>query len=130
MKNFTTQATRSAGFLMLLTLILYTVVVAAPPSSTARVVEGATVLVTNNSSRAIRYLYFSPTDSESWSENQLTDASLAPGQAVSITSDSCPGAEIKVIGEDMDGCFVSVVVSCSGNASWTITNEAVPNCGY
>ncbi len=128
MKNFNSQATRVASYFMMLAVVLCALV-AAPMLSKARSVEGVSIIVTNNSSRSMRFVYVSPTDSEMWSENRLGDENLTPGHSVTLSNVSCTGSDIKVIGEDMDGCFVSGVVSCANNTTWTITNDAVPNCG-
>jgi hypothetical protein len=86
------------------------------------------ITVTNNSNRQIVYLYLSPVGQDSWGPDQLNNASLGNGQSVTLSNVSCSEAEIKVIGEDSDGCFVSAVVSCS-DGQWTITNETAADCG-
>ena len=101
---------------------------AMPLLSSARP-HAAGITVTNNSSREILYIYFSPVEQENWGPDQLNNSSLQSGQSVTLTNASCSGAEIKVIAEDRDGCFVSAVVSCAGDAQWTITNETPADCG-
>lgn len=87
------------------------------------------ITVVNNSSREIRFLYLSSVNDENWGPDQLNNASLNNGQSVTLSNVSCGGADIKVIAEDRDGCFLSSVVSCSGNAQWTITNDTPADCG-
>ena len=36
---------------------------------------------------------------------------------------------IRVIAEDEDGCFLSIVVNCDDSATWTITNGSARDCG-
>lgn len=130
MKHFTTQ-TRRVTCISLFMVLVCGALVGAPLFSTAHsrtTTDGATIVVTNDTSRSMKFLYTSPTDNDTWTPNQL-DQSLSPGQSLTISVDSCSGAEIKVIAEDGDGCFVSAVVACAANSTWTITNDAVPNCG-
>jgi hypothetical protein len=101
---------------------------AAPLLSSAHS-STAGITVVNNSSREIRHIYLSPTDQENWGPDQLNNAVLSNGQSVTISNSSCSGAEIKVIGEDKDGCFLSSVVSCTSDTTWTITNDSVADCG-
>ena len=86
------------------------------------------ITVTNNSNRQIIYLYLSPVEQDNWGPDQLNNASLGNGQSVTLSNVSCSGSQIKVIGEDSDGCFVSAIVSC-GDGQWTITNETPADCG-
>jgi hypothetical protein len=52
----------------------------------------------------------------------------AGGGSVTINA-NCGGGSIKVIAEDHQGCFLYQVVVCNESATWTITNDAVPDCG-
>src|SRR4051812_1475489 len=91
--------------------------------------QAASITVVNNSNWEIRYLYLSPADSDNWGGDQMNGSTLTPGASVTLSNVQCPGAEIKVVSEDMDGCFISKVLACSEGAQWTITNDARPNCG-
>jgi hypothetical protein len=113
--------------LVILAAIVCALVAGSSPSSAYSNVTGITVV--NNSSREIRYLYLSPVDQDNWGPDQLNSASLNNGQSVTLSNVSCDGAEIKIIGEDRDGCFLSGVVSCGGDAQWTITNNTPADCG-
>jgi hypothetical protein len=113
---------------MVILLLVVCALVAMPLLSSARP-SAAGITVTNNSGRVIRYLYLSSVEQDNWGSDQLNNASLSYGQSVTLNNVDCSGAEIKVIGEDSDGCFVSSVVSCSGSAQWTITNETPADCG-
>ena len=87
------------------------------------------ITIVNNSSREIRHVYFSAPDQNNWSPDQLgSSVIVANGGSVAINA-SCEGASIKVIAEDQDGCFVYKVVTCSENATWTITNNDSRDCG-
>ena len=85
--------------------------------------------IVNNSNREIRHLYLSHVDADDWSGNQLGDAVISPGQSFTVSNLSCDAQQIKVIGEDQDGCFLSTVVACGGDAAWTITNDTARDCG-
>jgi len=86
------------------------------------------VNIVNNSSREIRNVYLSHVNADDWSPNQLGELTIAAGQSFNL-SVSCDQQQVKVIGEDQDGCFVSTVVSCGQNATWTITNDTARDCG-
>ena len=86
------------------------------------------VNVVNNSSRTIRYVYFSRVDVDDWTGDQLGGNGISPGASASVNF-SCDQQQIKVIGEDQDGCFLSTVVACGANATWTITNNSAADCG-
>ncbi len=93
----------------------------------ARTRPAAGITVVNNSTREIRHLYLSPTDQDAWGADQLNDSVIHTGESATISA-SCNGG-IKVIAEDADGCFMSTVVSCDDNATWTITNDTPADCG-
>jgi len=104
-------------------LALAALVSARTPTTTA-------VNIVNNSSREIRNVYLSHVNADDWSGNQLGNgATIAPGQSFSLSNVACDQQQVKVIGEDQDGCFVSTVVDCGGNATWTITNNTATDCG-
>ena len=89
------------------------------------------VNIVNNSSREVRNVYLSHVDVDDWGPNQLGDgATIAPGQSYNLSNVACDQQQVKVIGEDQDGCFVSVVVSCGSSPTWTITNDTARDCGY
>lgn len=89
----------------------------------------ASIRVVNNSNRVIRNLFLSHVDLDDWSANQLTDnASISAGQSFTIANAACDQAQVKVIAEDQDGCFLTAVVDC-GDATWTITNQTAADCG-
>jgi hypothetical protein len=87
------------------------------------------VNIVNNSSKEIRNVYLSPVNSDDWSGNQLGDAIISPGHSFTLSNVACDQQQVKVIGEDQDGCFVSTVVSCGDSATWAITNDTTRDCG-
>ena len=87
------------------------------------------VNIVNNSNKEIRNVYLSHVNVDDWGNNQLGDAIISPGQSFTLNSVACDQQQVKVVGEDQDGCFVSTVVTCGDNATWTITNDSVRDCG-
>jgi hypothetical protein len=88
------------------------------------------ITIVNNSSREVRHLYLAAPDSNNWGSDQLVNSVIAPnGGSFTISNVSCGGSSIKVIAEDQDGCFSYQVVSCSENATWTITSGTTRDCG-
>jgi hypothetical protein len=92
---------------------------AQPPS--------AAITIVNNSTREIRSVYLSP-DQTNWGPDQLGSSVIAAGGGSATINANCSGS-VKVIAEDHEGCFFYTVVSCEGDSTWTISNEAVPDCG-
>ncbi len=88
-----------------------------------------TLTIVNNSNREIRHLYFSPTAQDNWGPDQLNSSIIVPGGSFTVNNVSCSASGTKAIAEDQNGCFVYQVLECGGNASWTITNDAAPDCG-
>ncbi len=88
------------------------------------------VNIVNNSSRAIRNVYLSHVNVDDWGDNQLGENStIAPGQSVNLANVACDQGQVKVIGEDQDGCFVSTVTTCGNSATWTLTDDTARDCG-
>jgi hypothetical protein len=103
--------------------------VCAPMLSRAHVSTTAITIV-NNSSREIRHVYLSPPDQNNWGPDQLVNSVIpAGGGSFTISNVSCSSSTIKVIAEDQDGCFLYQVVTCSENATWTITTSTARDCG-
>jgi hypothetical protein len=105
----------------LLTLAALPLVSRAQPSTSVNIV--------NNSSRGIRNIYLSHVDVDDWGNNQLGNTTISPGQSFNLSNVACDQQQVKVIGEDQDGCFLSTVVACGDNATWTITNDTARDCG-
>ncbi len=113
---------------LIIVCIALSVLAALPLISSARSANSTAVNIVNNSSRQIRNVYLSRVDVDDWGANQLSSA-IAPGQSVTISNFSCDAQQIKVIGEDQDGCFLSAVVACGTSSTWTITNDTAADCG-
>jgi hypothetical protein len=109
-------------------VILFGIFACVPLLSNAHVSTTAITIV-NNSSRAIRHVYLSPPEQSNWGPDQLGSSVIAAGGGSVTISATCNGANIKVIAEDQNGCFLYQVVACSNSVTWTITNDAVPDCG-
>ena len=88
------------------------------------------VSIVNDSSKEIRNVYLSHVNADDWGDNQLSNGSIAPGQSYNLSNIACDQQQVKVIGEDQDGCFASTVVTCGEAATWTITNSTARDCGY
>ena len=96
---------------------------------TARTRSTISITINNNSQREIRHLYLAPGDPNNWGPDQLGNSRISPGGTFTLNNVSCNGASIRVIAEDQNGCFLYTNVSCSDNATWTITDSATPDCG-
>ena len=129
MKSLLINRRRDRAYHLLILMVVICAFVAVPLLSSAHSSSASNITVSNNSSREIHFLYLSPVDQDNWGPDQLNNASLNNGQSVTLTNVSCSAADIKVIAEDKDGCFLSGVVSCGGNAQWTITDQTTADCG-
>lgn len=87
------------------------------------------ITVVNNSHWEIHHLYLSPVEQDNWGPDQLNETILRTGDSFALHNVSCSGGQIKVISEDQGGCFLSVVVACATDATWTIADNATPDCG-
>lgn len=126
MKTFNTG--RKAAFVLALVALSLIMLGSVTGLSRARTTTiGITVV--NNTSGDIRHLFLSPPDSSNWSPDQLNDSAIAPSHSFTASGVSCDQANIRVIAEDQNGCFIYQVVSCSSDTSWTITNDAARDCG-
>jgi hypothetical protein len=90
---------------------------------------GTSITITNNSSRDIRHVFLSAANQDNWGSDQLNGSIPPGGGSVTLSNVSCSGAGVKVIAEDQNGCFLYQVETCDNDATWTITNDAVPDCG-
>lgn len=109
-------------------VILFGVLACLPFLSSAH--SAATrITITNNSSLEIRHVYVSATNQDNWSADQLNGSIPPGGGSFTLDNVSCAGNGVKVITEDQNGCFLYQVVACNDNVTWTITNDAVPDCG-
>jgi hypothetical protein len=85
--------------------------------------QTTTITVVNNSNWMITHLFVD------WGADHLDGATLSPGGSFTISGVSCSGGTVKVISEDVDGCFLAKVTECTDNVVWTITSNLTPNCG-
>ena len=106
---------------------IFSALVVLPLLSSAQ--PANSINIVNNSNRVIRYVYLSHANADDWSADQLGGNGISPGQSSTVSNFSCDQQQIKVIGEDQEGCFVSTVVACGGNATWTITSDTAADCG-
>ncbi len=120
------HVSRSLGRLIIF-CIAFAALAAVPLLSSAQPLTSVTIV--NNSSRTIVHIYLSHVGADDWSGNQLGDSVIAHGQSLALSDVACDQQQVKVVGEDQDGCFVSTVVTCGDNATWTITNDSVRDCG-
>jgi hypothetical protein len=113
-----------------LVVILIGIVAAAPMLSGAHAPAATNITVVNNSSREIRHLYLSPVNQDNWGPDQLSGSMIGSGGgSYTLSNISCGQTNIKVITEDQNGCFLYQVVACGQSSTWTITNDATPDCG-
>jgi len=88
----------------------------------------SSVSIVNNSSRPIEHVYFSHVGADDWSGNVL-ESEIGSGQSSTISNFSCDAEQMRVIGEDVDGCFLYSTVTCGSSTTWTITNSTARDCG-
>ena len=109
-------------------VILCIAVFALTALSSARTAT-TSVNIVNNSNKEIRNVYLSHVNVDDWGANQLGNSTIPPGQSFSLNNVACDQQQVKVIGEDQDGCFLSTIVNCGDSATWTITDGTPRNCG-
>ena len=112
----------------LVTLCVVLFAFASLPLFTGARAATPSIRIVNNSNRTIRNVYLSHVNADDWGANQLGDAPISPGQSFTITGFTWDQQQLKVIGEDQDGCFLSSVVAYDDNVTWTITNDTPAEC--
>jgi hypothetical protein len=106
----------------LLILAALPLVSGAQPSTSVNIV--------NNSNKVIRNVYLSHVNVDDWSGDQLSEGqTIGPGQSFTLNNVACDQQQVKVIGEDQDGCFLSTIVNRGDSVTWTITNDTSRDCG-
>ena len=88
-----------------------------------------TVTIVNSSSRDINHVDLSLDGADDWGPDQLSGAAIGNGGSYTLNNISCGASGVKVITEDQNGCFLYNTVTCETTATWTITDEATPDCG-
>jgi len=127
--NFTAILNPNRGFrLLMAVVVLCTLSSISLLAGAPKAAPTTTITIVNNSHWQIRHLYLSPADNDNWGPDQLGEAGIAPGQTVTLNV-SWDQPSVKLVSEDADGCFLSNTVAATGNITWTITNDASPNCG-
>ena len=122
MKSILTRRTICCG--IILSIFLF----AVAALSIARTLT-TSVNIVNNSSRTISHVYLSHVGTDDWTGNQIGESAIASGQSYNMTNVACDQRQVRVIAEDQDGCFLSTVVDCGDNATWTVTNDTTRDCG-
>jgi hypothetical protein len=107
---------------LLLTVAALPLVYAARP-------QMATLTVVNNSNRTIRHLYLSHVGLDDWTADKLNNSVISPGQSATINDFSWDQQQVKLVGEDQEGCFLTGVIASDNNPTWTITSETAVDCG-
>jgi hypothetical protein len=109
-------------FLALMAVACVPLVSSARPLTTS-------ITIVNNSNRTIRNVYLSHVGADDWGDNQLGNGTISAGGSFTISNLNWDQAQVKVIAEDQDGCFLSSVVNATANSTWTITNNTSADCG-
>lgn len=113
----------------LISICVMLVVIACMPLLASGRVMATSLTIVNNSSRDIRNVYLSHVDADDWSDNLLGDAIIAAGHTNNLNISGCDGQQMKVIGEDSEGCFVTLVINCGSSSTWTIVDDTARDCG-
>jgi hypothetical protein len=118
---------RNRRGLIIICVVLFTL--ASLPILSSAKPPTTSINIVNNSTWEIRHLYLSPVDNDNWGPDQINNSVIAPGASFDLSNVACDQGSIKVVTEDQDGCFLYKTVSCGASATWTITNDASPDCG-
>ena len=113
-------------------LILFLMIVglagAAPLFSSACRPATSVVITNNSSTLEFRHLYLAA-DLNNWGPDQLDGNVIGVGTTYTLNNMACQGATTRIVVEDQNGCFLYQTVTCGESGSWTITNDAAPDCG-
>jgi len=111
-------------------MVIFAGIMACAPLISRAYAPTTAVTIVNNSTSEIRHVYLSPADQDNWGPDQLVNSVIPSGGSFALSDVACSASSIKVITEDQSGCFLYKVVTCSEATTWTITNEATPDCGH
>lgn len=92
-------------------------------------ISSASITITNNSSFEIKHVYFSHVGQDDWSADQLNDNSIGSGSSRTLAGVSWDQPNMRLIGEDQNGCFVYQTLASGQDSSWTIASDATADCG-
>jgi hypothetical protein len=121
---------RPSGYRLVLFLVLSISILGLVALRSSARTSAISVTITNNSTgEEIDRIFLSPTDRDKWGPDQLGGSTIAPGGSSTLSNVSCDAANIKVIAEDQNGCFLYQTVACGADSTWSITNDATPDCG-
>jgi len=122
-------ATRLKKYRVMFFFLLMVGLAGAAPLFSSACRPATSVVITNNTTALeFRHLYLSGGDNN-WGPDQLNGSVISAGSTYTQNNLSCGGASVKVIVEDQNGCFLYQTVTCGESSSWTITNDAAPDCG-
>ncbi|MDP3275604.1 MAG: hypothetical protein Q8Q09_10445 [Deltaproteobacteria bacterium] len=82
----------------------------------------------NSSSWAIRNLYMSTVEQNTWGPDQLGAHVIHTGESYTITGIPCANYDLKLVDEDNDECIVRNVNVCAESTGVNITSEALLGC--
>ncbi|WP_133821926.1 hypothetical protein [Tahibacter aquaticus] len=103
--------------------------VAVLAASTASASENdSNVVLTNKSAWAIHELYFSPTTSREWGQDQLGDKTIENGDTFTLNGVPCGAYDVRVVDEDGDECILEDVGLCAVKDTWVITDKDLLGC--
>lgn len=115
--------------LMMVVFAVFAALMGVAGLAAGRTANAISVTIENNSQREIRHVYLAAGNPDNWGPDQLGGATISANGSFSLNNVSCDGSTVRVIAEDQNGCFYYNDVSCGGSATWTITANAVPDCG-
>ena len=128
MRNFRDELPNFRICLPVLMLVAGLCTLAAlSPRSTATA-PPLTISVVNNSQGEIRHLYLSPADNDNWGPDQLNGTAISSGATRDLQV-SWDQSTVKLVAEDVDGCFLDTTVEATGSPVWTITSATPRDCG-
>lgn len=86
------------------------------------------VIFMNKSSWAIHEMYFSPTKSDDWGDDQLGKKTISTNEEFTLTGVPCGKWDVKVVDEDGDECTVEGVDLCGETDKWVIKDSDLLAC--
>lgn len=86
------------------------------------------ITLLNHSHWAIHELYFAPSDSREWGEDQLGKHTIETGGSFTLTGIPCDKYDVRLVDEDGDECVVEDVAVCADRESWKISDKDLLGC--
>jgi hypothetical protein len=99
----------------------------APLALSSANTTSTSITIVNQSGKEIRHFYLSPTDSDQWGNDELSEP-IGNGSSRTLNV-SWSQSTVKLVAEDEDGCFM-YQTTANETLTWTLSSTTSRDCGF